>query len=167
MTLRIKLSVLAIYSRIIFIRTYIFEGLLLHNNLERIESAAPTSQVYASSTVIKMIMKYHILWRYVALLWHNIPTKNRDYQWSSSRFDVHRYATNYVTTCHLCRQIFPSYVGNSIILCTKHEKVFKIRGNNYRTIIDLIIECICFSHVVGLAALSLWPEYPVLNNEPT
>jgi hypothetical protein len=56
------------------------EGLLLPSTLECVESAAPTSQVYAPSTVIQMITEYHILWRYAALQWHNVPTKNLEYQ---------------------------------------------------------------------------------------
>jgi hypothetical protein len=55
------------------------EGLKLHNSLGCVETAAPTSQVYASSTAIQMITEYHILWRCAALQWHNVPTKNRVY----------------------------------------------------------------------------------------
>jgi hypothetical protein len=56
------------------------ECLLLPNTLDGVESAAPTSQVYASSTVIQMIKEYHILCPYAALQWHNNPTKNREYE---------------------------------------------------------------------------------------
>jgi hypothetical protein len=55
------------------------EGLLPHNSLECLESAAPTSEVYISAA-IQMIAEYHILWRYAALECHYVPTKNREYQ---------------------------------------------------------------------------------------
>jgi hypothetical protein len=44
------------------IRPLLVWGLLLPNSLERVENAAPTSQVYSSSTVIQMITEYHILY---------------------------------------------------------------------------------------------------------
>jgi hypothetical protein len=57
-----------------------FECLLLHNSLECVGSAAPTSQVYAFATVIQMTTEYHTLCCYAALQWHNVPTENREYQ---------------------------------------------------------------------------------------
>jgi hypothetical protein len=60
--------------------TYYPECLLLSNSLECGGSAAPTSQVCAFPTVIQMITEYRILWRYIPLQWHDVPTKNRDYQ---------------------------------------------------------------------------------------
>jgi hypothetical protein len=56
------------------------EWLLLPNSLECVESADPTSQVYASSTVIQMITEYHILCCYAALQWHKAPMRNRECQ---------------------------------------------------------------------------------------
>jgi hypothetical protein len=56
------------------------EVLLLRDSLDCDENAAPTSRVYASPTVIQMITEYHILWRYAAFEWHNVPTKNYEYQ---------------------------------------------------------------------------------------
>jgi hypothetical protein len=56
------------------------EDLLPPRTLECVESAAPTSQVYSSSTVIQIITEYHILSRYAAHQWHNVPTKNLEYQ---------------------------------------------------------------------------------------
>jgi hypothetical protein len=56
------------------------DGLLLTTTVGCVGSGAPTSQVYSSSTVIQMVTEYHILWPYAALQWHNVPTKNREYQ---------------------------------------------------------------------------------------
>jgi hypothetical protein len=72
----------------------------LRNRLECVESAASTSQIYAFSTVIQMITEYHILHRYAALQWHDVPTKNREYQWISSRLGVDEYTNDSVTTWH-------------------------------------------------------------------
>jgi hypothetical protein len=51
-------------------------GLLLPNNLDCVESASPTSQVYASPTVTQINTEYHILWRYAARQWYNVPKNN-------------------------------------------------------------------------------------------
>jgi hypothetical protein len=57
-----------------------YEVISLPNNLGCVESAAPTSQLYAFSTVIQMITENHILCRYAALQWHDVATKNRECQ---------------------------------------------------------------------------------------
>jgi hypothetical protein len=76
------------------------EFLLLLNRLECVEIAAPTSQLYALSTVMRMITEYHLLCRYAALRWHNVPTKNREYQCSSSLHGVEECTNESVTTWH-------------------------------------------------------------------
>jgi hypothetical protein len=79
-TISIKLRVLIIYRHINWIYAYYSEVVSLPNRLERVESAAPTSRLYAFSTVIQMITEYHFLCRYAALQWHDRPTKNSEYQ---------------------------------------------------------------------------------------
>jgi hypothetical protein len=56
------------------------EDLLLPTSLECGEIVAPTSQVHAFATAMQMIREYHILWRYAAIQWHNVPMKYREYQ---------------------------------------------------------------------------------------
>jgi hypothetical protein len=52
-----------------------FEGLLPPSTLESAGSAAPTSKVYVSSTIIQLIAEYKKLWCFATLQWHNVPTK--------------------------------------------------------------------------------------------
>jgi hypothetical protein len=56
------------------------EGSLLRNTRKCVVTDAPTSQVYTFPTVMQMIMEYHKLWRYAFFQWHDVPTKNREYQ---------------------------------------------------------------------------------------
>jgi hypothetical protein len=100
------------------------EHLLLSNCLECVERATPTSQIYASYTVILMFTEYHVLWRCAALQCHNLPKKIREYKWSSSCLGVDAVIINRATTWHLCRKIaVPGYNLDVI-----HENYFKIVG---------------------------------------
>jgi hypothetical protein len=56
------------------------EGLLPPNSLEYVGIAAPTSRVYASSTAIQLIAENNNLWYYGPLEWHDVLTKNREFQ---------------------------------------------------------------------------------------
>jgi hypothetical protein len=64
------------------------EGLLQPNTLEYVGSAAPTSRVYSCSTAIQLIAENNNLLHYAPLQWHDVLTKIREYQLSSSRLDV-------------------------------------------------------------------------------
>jgi hypothetical protein len=125
-------------------------ALLLKNSIECVGSAAPTSQVYASTTTINMITD--ISYFAVLLLFNgitfprnilNINEVARATKWIG-------FATNSLTTLQVCRQIVNSCVENGIILYTKTlANLWKY----YRTIVGLIIKCFRFRPVMRLAAL--------------
>jgi hypothetical protein len=94
------------------------EHLLPPNSFGCFACAAPTSQLYASSTVIQLTTEINKLWRYAALPWHNNPTKNSGYQRSSSRLGVDGYTTNSVNTWNSCCQNLLSKVENGILYTT-------------------------------------------------
>jgi hypothetical protein len=48
--------------------------------LRYLGSNAFTSKVCASSTVLQLNTETQKLWRYAALQWHNVKTKNGEYQ---------------------------------------------------------------------------------------
>jgi hypothetical protein len=79
-TLCIKLIDLTIYLRIKSVIDCIFRGFIAPNGLQYVGSAAPTSRVYASSTGIQLIAEHNNLWHYATLQWHDVLTKNREYQ---------------------------------------------------------------------------------------
>jgi hypothetical protein len=80
MTLGIKLTDLTIYLHIILVLLIYSEGLLPRNSLQYVGSAAPTSRLYASSTGIQLISENNNLWHYAPLQWHDVLTRNREYQ---------------------------------------------------------------------------------------
>jgi hypothetical protein len=63
--------------------------------------------------------------------------------------------TTAVTTCHLSRQKFP-FLANKLEN-TYIRKLFKNKKSRSKVL--LLIECFCFSHVMGLPALAMRPQY--------
>jgi hypothetical protein len=56
------------------------EGLMARSSSECVGSGDPTSQVYASTTMIKLVIENYKLLPYASLQLHNVLTKNREYQ---------------------------------------------------------------------------------------
>jgi hypothetical protein len=79
------------------------EGLLPPNSLEYVGFASPTSRVYGSSTAIQPISENNNLLHYAPLQWHDVLTKIREYQWSSSRPHVDSNTTTSVCTSNFPR----------------------------------------------------------------